>query len=163
MLRNFICKSKSPAIALVEGANRKVLMMATHWRMTSKSFCRPSGYMHRSLFYSDYSIHLCRKIKYDSMQFKFEGYISLSKRDSKGWKRIRSKENRRNQWNPIRNSTGFSCPDSDRLTFHGLRYVFAQQCEKDLKTAKDSNAMKKVSVQLGHYRIAITKIYSDKI
>jgi len=53
-------------------------------------------------------------------------------------------------------------PKSDRLTFHGLRYVFAQQCEKDLKAVKDPNAMKKVSVQLGHYRIAITKIYSDK-
>ena len=43
MLRNFICKSKSPAIALVEGANRKVLMMALHWRTTISRFAALRG------------------------------------------------------------------------------------------------------------------------
>ena len=38
MLRNFICKSKSPAIAQVECANQKVLMMAMHWSSDCK--CR---------------------------------------------------------------------------------------------------------------------------
>jgi len=38
MLRNFICKSKSPAIAHAPGANRKVLMMAMHWSSDCK--CR---------------------------------------------------------------------------------------------------------------------------
>ena len=53
-------------------------------------------------------------------------------------------------------------PKSERLTFHGLRYAFAQQYEKELKKNKDPHAMKKVSEELGHYRIAVTKIYSDK-
>lgn len=51
---------------------------------------------------------------------------------------------------------------SERLTFHGLRYAFAQQYEKELKAEKDPYAMKKVSEQLGHHRVAITKIYSNK-
>lgn len=53
-------------------------------------------------------------------------------------------------------------PKSKRLTFHGLRYTFSQECEKELKTNKDPRAMKKVSDQLGHYRIAVTKIYSNQ-
>jgi len=43
MLRNFICKSKSPAIAQVEGANRKVLMMAMHWLIDCKYRLPPFG------------------------------------------------------------------------------------------------------------------------
>jgi len=53
-------------------------------------------------------------------------------------------------------------PKSNRLTFHGLRYSFEQQFEKKLESDENPHMLKKVSAQLGHYRIAITKIYSDK-
>ena len=53
-------------------------------------------------------------------------------------------------------------PKSNRITFHGLRHSFEQQFEKEVEMAKDPHAMKKISAQLGHYREAITKIYSDK-
>lgn len=50
-------------------------------------------------------------------------------------------------------------PKSSRLTFHGLRYAFAQQYEAELKKARDPMVLRKVSLQLGHYREAVTKIY----
>lgn len=50
-------------------------------------------------------------------------------------------------------------PKSSRLTFHGLRYAFAQQFEEELEQVHDPKVLQKVSLQLGHYREAVTKVY----
>lgn len=51
--------------------------------------------------------------------------------------------------------------DRGKLTFHGLRYFYSQNRYKQLRHEglSDMKARKKVSLELGHFRVYITNVY----
>lgn len=51
-------------------------------------------------------------------------------------------------------------PKKDSISYHGLRYAFAQRYMTELTFMKPKDVRLEVSLTLGHGRIEITRIYT---
>jgi hypothetical protein len=52
---------------------------------------------------------------------------------------------------------------SEKVSFHGLRYGYAQKLKERLDSEGVKNAAKQVSQSLGHNRVAMTKHYLSEM